>query len=327
MITHRLDEESDELGVQKSHNTTVTIDGFVRPKDTWTVSYMVSGSRDNSNDTLGVAGRFFAGNSTNNYYLGWLTNFVSADYNPDMGFVFQKNVIAHNPGGYYIWRPKNIPWIRRFDPGAFIRYNHDFNDPGRFQQGSIYLFPVYLIFTNGSFLQYAMFPTWQNINFDFSPLGIPISQNDYFYTRHQINFNTDRSAKLSISGNYNWGGFYNGKRNTLEGGIRYAPFPQAAITIDYEFNNLKSLGENEEDLQTHLTTLGTRFALNPRIQLSAFYQYNSFDEQGRWNVRASWEYQPLSFIYLVFNDTRIDELEDPFREQQFIGKMTFLKQF
>jgi hypothetical protein len=43
--------------------------------------------------------------------------------------------------------------------------------------------------------------------------------------------------------------------------------------------------------------------------------------------RASWEYRPLSFIYLVFNDTRIDGMEQPFSEQQLIGKITFLKQF
>lgn len=327
MVTHRLDEQSNELSRQESNNTTLTIDGLVRPKSEWTISYMVSGSRDNSNDTLGVAGRFFAGNNTNKYYLGWLTNFISEDYNPDMGFVFQKNVIQHNPGGYYIWRPKNIPWIRRFDPGAFFNYYHDFSDPDKVQQANIYLFPIYLFFTDGSFLQYAIFPTWQNINFDFSPLGVSIAQDDYFYTRHQVNFNTDRSAKVSISGNVNWGSFYNGKRTTMTGGLRIAPIPHAALTLDYEYNDLNDLGEGQEDLETHLTTIGSRFALNPRVQLSAFYQYNSFDEQGRWNVRASWEYQPLSFVYLVFNDTRNDGLENPFLEQQFIGKITFLKQF
>ncbi|MEL6122843.1 MAG: DUF5916 domain-containing protein, partial [Bacteroidota bacterium] len=188
MLTHRRDDQSDRLGVSSSDNTTITVDGLTRPTNAWTVSYMLSASRDNSNDTLGVAGRFFAGNSSNKFYLGWLTNFVSQDYNPDMGFVFQKNVIWHNPGGYYIWRPENIPWIRRYDPGAFFDYYHDFSNPGQFQQASIYIFPVYVIFTNGSFLQYAITPTWQNINFEFSPLGVSIAQDNYAYTRHQIDF-------------------------------------------------------------------------------------------------------------------------------------------
>jgi len=327
MVTHRFDEQSNQLGLEQSNNSTLTIDGFIRPKDALRVSYLLSGSRDNSNDSLGLAGTFFIGNNSNKYYLGYAGNFVSENYNPDMGFVYQKNVILHSPGGYYIWRPKKIPWIRRFDPGAFINYYHDFTDPTRFQQANIYLFPIYLIFTNGSFLQYAIFPTWQNINFNFSPLGVPIAQGDYYFTRQQINFNTDRSAKVSISASINWGEFYNGKRTTINGGLRIAPIPHAALTVDYEYNDLNKLGELKEDLETHLTTIGSRFAVNPRIQLSAFYQYNSFDKQGRWNVRASWEYQPLSFIYLVFNDNQINSLDNPFREQQIIGKVTFLKQF
>jgi hypothetical protein len=327
MLTHRMDEASEELGLDASHNSTFTLDGLVRPRDEFTLSYMLSGSRDNANDSLGVAGRVFAGYFSNDLYLGWATNFVSETYNPDMGFVFQKNVVFHSPGGYYIWRPKKIPWIRRFDPGAFFNYYHDFKDPGNFQQANIYIFPVYLIFTNGSFLEYAIFPTWQNINFNFSPLGVPIEQDNYYYTRQQVRFNTDQSAKLSGSGSVNWGRFYNGRRTSLNAGLRYAPSVHAAITLDYEYNDLTNLGIEQEDLSTHLVSVGTRFALNPRLQLSSFYQYNSFDKQGRWNLRFSWEYQPLSFMYIVFNDARINDLDDPFQEQQVISKITFVKQF
>lgn len=327
MVTHRIDERSEELGLEQSNNTTLTVDGFIRPTNEWSVSYMLSGSRDNSSDTLGIAGRFFAGNNTNNYYLGWLTNFVSENYNPDMGFVFQKNVIQHNPGGYYIWRPKNIPWIRRFDPGAFFNYYHDFTDPGKFQQANIYLFPVFILFKDGSFFEYSIFPTWQNINFRFAPLGIEIALGDYYYTRQRLSYNTDQSSKLSFTSSYDWGEFYNGRRSTINAGARYAPIPKISISVDYERNKITNLGEQLENLETHLTTVGTRLALNPRMQLSAFYQYNSFDQQGRLNVRASWEYRPLSFVYLVFNDSRIDTFERNFEEQQLIGKVTFLKQF
>ncbi|MEX0361020.1 MAG: hypothetical protein AB3N10_08520, partial [Allomuricauda sp.] len=70
-----------------------------------------------------------------------------------------------------------------------------------------------------------------------------------------------------------------------------------------------------------------RLALNPRVQLSTFYQYNSFNEQGRWNARLSWEYMPLSFVYLVFNDTQTDIFDPMQSTRQFIGKITLLKQF
>lgn len=327
MFTHRLDEPSNTLNLSRQNNSTITIDGLIRPSSIWSINYLASASIDYETNKAGFAGRFFAGRSSNNSYWGWVTETTTQNYNPAMGFVRQKNVIRHNPGGYMIIRPKKLPWIRRWDPGLFVNYYHDASDPGSFQQANLWLFPVWIFFTDGSFLSYSIFPTWQNINFDFAPLGIQIGQDDYFYTRHEVRFNTDQSKKWSVSGGYEWGDFYNGKRQTVNSGVRIAPDPHIAFTFDYEYNRLRNLGEVDENLETHLSTIGARFAANPRLQLSTFYQYNTFDEQGRWNVRLSWEYQPLSFVYLVFNNTQISGLENPFEEQQFIAKLTFLKQF
>ena len=126
---------------------------------------------------------------------------------------------------------------------------------------------------------------------------------------------------------YDFGNFYNGSRNTLQFSGRLAPVPQAALTIDYEYNDINSVGIDAMDLSTHLVTVGSRFALNPRIQLSTLYQYNSFDEQGRWNLRFSWEYQPLSFIYIVYNNSENNDFLESNRNQQVISKVTLIKQF
>lgn len=327
MVTHRNDEASGELSVDQQSNSTLTIDGLIRPSSIWSINYLATASLDHELDRAGFAGRFFAGRTSNKSYWGWVTEVTTGNYNPAMGFVRQKNVIRHNPGGYWVLRPKKLPWIRRWDPGFFIDYYHNANDPGKFQQANIWLFPVWLFFTDGSFLSYSIFPTWQNIDFNFPPLGIEIGNDDYSYTRHEVRFNTDQSKKWSLSGGFEWGDFYNGRRETVTSGVRLAPNPHIAFTFDYEYNRLRALGELSQNLETHLSTAGARFAASPRLQLSTFYQYNTFDEQGRWNVRLSWEYQPLSFLYLVFNNTQIDRFESPFEEQQFIAKITLLKQF
>lgn len=327
MVTYRLDDESENLGVESRSNATISIDGLIRPKSEITFSYLLSASMDSETGNAGFAGRIFAGSRTNRYYLGYVNAFVNNDYTPGMGFVFQKNVMYHSPGGYAILRPKRLPFIRRWDPGAFFNYYHDVEDFGNFQQASVYIFPIYTWFKDNSFLEVSFTPTWQNINFDFAPLGLEIGQGNYRYTRYLVRYNSDRSKKLSGSIQYDFGNFYNGTRNTVTAGLRYAPLPQVALTADYEHNNINGVGIMQQDLDTDLYTASLRLALNPRIQLSTFYQYNSFDEQGRWNVRFSWEYQPLSFIYLVFNDTQIDAFIPMQRTTQFISKITFLKQF
>ncbi|MCR9249466.1 MAG: carbohydrate binding family 9 domain-containing protein [bacterium] len=326
MVTQRNDEQSDHLSLESNSNTTITVDGQIRPTSEWDIQYLVSTSIDKLSGEMGYAARVFSGNSTNKFYYGWVTEFTDENYNPAMGFIRQTNVIRHNPGGYYIWRPKT-QLIRRWDPGVFTNYNHDATDPSSFQQASLYIFPIYTWFEDNSFVEFSLTPTWQNINFDFAPLGLDIEQGNYFYTRYLLRYNTDRSKKWSVEARYSFGNFYNGTRRTSNFSARLAPIPHAAVTFDYEQNNLRGVGVGEENLKTNLYTVGSRFAINPRIQLSAFYQYNSFDDQGRVNVRASWEYQPLSFLYLVFNDSRVESLENPIEEQQFIGKLTFLRQF
>ncbi|TXD84501.1 carbohydrate binding family 9 domain-containing protein [Subsaximicrobium wynnwilliamsii] len=327
MLTHRLDESFSELGLDRANNTTLTVDGLIRPKNELTLEYLGSGSYDEATNIKGIAGKVFAGYQANNFYAGWLTNFVSRDYLSGTGFVFQNDVIQHNPGGYYIWRPEKIKWIRRWDPGVFVDFYHDFENPENFQQASINIFPIFTWFKDNSFVQASLTPTWQNINFDFSPLGLAIAQGNYRYTRYLLSYNTDQSKKLSASMKYRFGNFYDGSLNTVEAGLRYAPIPHIALSGSYEHNTLKNIGILDADLETDLYTASLRLALNPKVQLSTFYQYNSFDEQGRWNVRYSWEYMPLSFIYLVFNDTQTDAFDPIQRNTQFISKITFLKQF
>ncbi|WP_396590881.1 DUF5916 domain-containing protein [Allomuricauda sp. R78024] len=327
MVTHRLDDNYSELGLESNNNTTISLDGQIRPTSQWDIQYLFSSSIDELSGNTGYAGRIFVGNDTNKYYYGWVTEYTDANYSPKMGFVRQTDVIRHNPGGYFIWRPKKLNWIRRWDPGMFVNYNHDATDPGSFQQASLYIFPVFTWFKDNSFLEVSTTPTWQNINFAFAPLGLEIEEDRYFYNRYKVQYNTDLSKKWSSDIGVDLGSFYNGTRTTINAAARFAPVPHATLSLNYEHNDINGVGVSQEDLNTDLYTANLRLALNPRVQLSTFYQYNSFNEQGRWNVRFSWEYMPLSFIYLVFNDTQIDVFDPVQESTQFISKITFLKQF
>ena len=327
MVTYRRDDAFGNLGLNGQNNTTISIDGLIRPKPDLAFSYLLSTSLDSETSDTGFAGRLSLTSRTNKHYLGYISDIVSSDYEPAMGFVFQKDVVVHSPGGYAIVRPKWLPFVRRWDPGVFFNYFHDFEDFGNFQQANLYIFPIYTWFKDNSFLEASFTPTWQNINFDFAPLGLQIEQGNYNYTRYTLRYNTDQSKKFSGSIGYDFGNFYNGTRNSVNAGFRYAPLPHVAINANYENNNINNVGVLFEDLNTDLYTASLRLALNPRVQLSTFYQYNSFDEQGRWNLRFQWEYMPLSFIYLVFNDTQTDIFDPVQRSTQFISKITLLKQF
>lgn len=318
MATHR---NSDKI-----KNSTITIDGLIRPSNNWAFNYMVSMSLDTNIGKKGFAGSYKISRKTLSSYLGLVGGFVDKNYNPTMGYVFKKDIVSYIPAGYYFWRPKNS-FFRRWDIGGMVFYYHDFENFGQFQQTAIKLEPIYTWFKNNHFFKVAIIPTWQNINFKFKPLGIEIPESNYYYTTYEAEYKTDASQKLSANFEYIFGNFYNGRKQTIKTGVRYTPIPNIAVTGEYEYNDINGLGVKNKDLYINLYTAGLRCALNPRVQLSAFYQYNSFNKTGRINTRFSWEYLPQSFIYFVFNNTKNDLFNPIQTQNQFISKITFVKQF
>ena len=135
----------------------------------------------------------------------------------------------------------------------------------------------------------------------------------------------DQSKKVSIDARYSFGEYFNGNLNSLTVTTRIAPIPHIAAEFGYEHNTFTDFGAESADFTTDLYTAGLRLAANPRIQLSGFYQYNTFDRQGRINLRGSWEFAPLSFLYLVYNESNFQE--SPVQNQSGIAKVSYLKQF
>ena len=82
------------------------------------------------------------------------------------------------------------------------------------------------------------------------------------------------------------------------------------------------------DGTTHLLTPELRLSLNPRFEVSGIWQYNTAVEASSLNVRLSWEFRPLSFVYVVYNDNASHEgALDPFpARRQLIVKGTWLWQ-
>jgi len=324
MLTHRLDEKNTAKSFQQRNNSTITTDGLFRPRNDLTFQFLFSTARDNTPDSIGTMGTLYAEYKPNKWFLQYWTKWVSKKYVPGMGFVFGNDVMYHKAGGYYIWRPKNTGWIRRWDPGVFLNY-YQTPSSGKLQQADVNIFPVWIFFKDNSLLTWDIFLNRQEIDFDFRPLSIPIAQGSYSYSRNNIAYSSDASKKISGRLSYEWGDYYNGRLNAINAWLRFAPIPNFALRADYTKNVFREGGINRQSLDVNLYSAELRLAYNPRIQASLFYQYNSFDRQGRWNARGSWEFAPLSFLYVVFNETGFRNT--PIKNRSVINKISYLKQF
>ncbi|MEM6515455.1 MAG: DUF5916 domain-containing protein [Bacteroidota bacterium] len=332
LITHRIDESfTDESGEQidSKQNTTATVNGFFRPRQSLSIDAMVSYSTD-SEQGDGISTSAWIYQQKNWGYLGLIGQYVSEDYLPRMGFLNFNDFMLVSPAIDLDIRPKFLPkFVRSFGPDVSADFFWKASD-GSFQQGLMNFSPFDLEWQTGGQFEIRLRQEWQQLDNTFSPLGIDIAPGYYQFGAYEISFDSDFSRKLAGAVTYSNGNYYDGQLEFVDFDFRISPIPNIELTGSYTIREFSEVGINNTNLSTNLLSTNARLALNPRVRFNGSYQYNSANKANIWNLRLAWEYQPLSFIYLVFNQNESEGLASnprPFAQEEFIAKITFLKQF
>lgn len=281
-------------------NVVVAMDALARIGELVQFTGMVSAS--NEDGRTGFAGTYGITRNTNTSLAGILGAVVTREYNPQMGFVSRPDVVMTNPFATWTlqprWRPASVVWLRH-GPNAVA-----FNDPqsGALQEANL-TYSGELLFRNGATITPAV-----EHNLQRPGLAVPlfpdvqIAPGSYDYLRAGLTARSDQSAPLAGTFTASSGGFFDGRLDRAEVTGRWSPSPYISLRASYEVNRLRSLGTRDSSFTTHLAGPEVRIFLNPRVQWSAFYQYNTAVERASLNARFSWEFLPLSFLYVVYND-------------------------
>jgi hypothetical protein len=311
-------------------NIVSTIDGFFRLGESHSLNTLLIHS-DNTDKGKSGAAAFAQYYYSTNHMKIWLTqSFVSKDFDPEMGFVSRTDVIGTTPGMNWYYRGKHLPFkkiLRAFEPGFLPEFYWQAST-GKSIERTFTLFPVWFNFQNGAYFGYAVVPAFQRLTEPFSPLGVTIAPGSYNFTNQQIYLTSDPSRIINVQGTYTWGNYFNGKLNSGNWTLQFAPIPQISFSGTYNRNHFIKVGEPKTTTVIDLYGLQARLALNPRLQLTGFYQKNSANNADNYNIRLSWEYMPLSYVYLVLNHYGFTNLQSKTQtEDHAIAKISFLKQF
>lgn len=308
--------------------TTGAIDGFFRLGESHSLNTMAvySTSTKGEKGFAGFAQYYY---TTNQWKIWWTQSVVTKDFNPEMGFVSRNNVIGTTPGIFWYNRGNWLPFkkmIRAFEPSLITEFYHEAST-GKLIERQLNFNPIWVNFQSGGFFGYLVNPTFQRLTEAFAPLGVSIKEGDYHYTTHQFYYSTDQSKILNLYINYSLGTYFNGKLNSADYRLQFAPIPHFSITGRFNRNHFKEVGENKTTTKVDLYAIEGRLAMNPRLQLIGFYQKNSQNNADNYNIRLSWEYQPLSYIYVVYNHRGFDNLQQRKQtEDHVIAKISYLKQ-
>jgi hypothetical protein len=221
--------------------------------------------------------------------------------------------------------PKLPMSVRSFSPGASVFVFRSSDDEDLlFAYAPIR--PLRLRYHSGAQIDLVLEPNQQRLEEPFFPAGIEIAPGKYDYTRYRASARTDQSAALAGDVSVESGDYFDGKLTSYSLSARFAPRPQIELSADVQVNQLENLGIAAEDKTTRLYRVNARLALNPRFQVTGFFQWDSLADQSAWNLRLSWEYRPLSYVYVVYNKNDREGLNpgDRFSQDQIIVKATYL---
>lgn len=311
-------------------NTNVSIDGYWRNVQSLYMRPMFSTSLGNNATKKGWAFFNELGYIKNNFSFLWYQTIVSRNYNPSMGFIARNNFINTQPQFTLNLRKHWLhDKITYFSPSVKANIYHTASN-GKLEEASFTLIPFKVTFKNGEVFAFYFGQSSQYLNYVYQPIrNISVIPGKYQYKRNGFYFNTNLSAPWSIISEANWGGFYDGKLNSYFFSGRYVPIPNISIAIDFTYNYFLRLGLTKESVKTYLIAPELRFSLNPKVQLTGFYQYNTVSNTGGLNMRFAWEYKPLSFVYIVFNnlktiDTKLTQ--NAINDNTGILKISYIKQ-
>lgn len=329
-------------------NFTASADGFFRINESTSINTMAMLSKSSNESTTGLAAHYQLVHKGINW-MYWLTqNMNDKAFNPEMGFVARPDVVENSTGFYWLNRGKWLPtFIRAFEPGGYY-LNYFSASTGKLVEEQISTNPIWFTFQNGGGFGLFSNHFYQLIDYadgsdTLSFFKVAIPSGKFRYDRFMSFAETDASKKISLSMSIDIGKYYNGSLTTFSSTFRVAPIPHVSIEGRFTNNSYSGLGISQSSGNNQLYTLSGRFALNPRVQLIGFYQHNSISDFDVWNVRFSWEYQPLSFLYLVFNQRGFNDFQTQLsndgltriktdqlarqHELHLIAKLSYLKQF
>lgn len=327
-IMSTLRQDRTIAGFDNRTNFSLTADGVVRLNQQVFIQGFYSFTED-SDAGFDMAGRTSFNIQTNQVQTGFNFNYVGSNYNPAMGFLGLDNFINLNPFASFDFRPDWLPkgW-RRYQPSFQYELMLDARTR-KMDQAFLNINPISFQLDSDTEFGFRISYEWQNLLRPFSPLGEPIASGDYLMHTYQLSWNRDPTKTISWSINAETGEYYDGRIFRINGELRYLFQPFLRLAVNYERNQIRDLGLNSQDVNTDLYSFSGRLALSPRFNVNAFFQRNAFIDRNNVNIRMSWEYQPLSFLFIVLNES---VFQDPLqriqiRDQVAIAKLTWMKQF
>jgi hypothetical protein len=146
-------------------NLTGTMDAFFRIGEAHSFNTLISysGNTEEGGDGLAAITQYYY--ATNQWKAWWTQSYVSAGYDPQMGFIARSDVIGTTPGVTRYIRGQNLPlkkWVRAYEPSLAAQFYHQAST-GQLIERELAAYPFYLNLQTGGHLGYSVKSFYQKL--------------------------------------------------------------------------------------------------------------------------------------------------------------------
>jgi hypothetical protein len=221
-------------------------------------------------------------------------------------------------------RGERLRWVRRFTPHISFADHYGFRGELQTRFWHVHFFEVFQ--QNG-----GRFGVQVNLQAD-RPVGpftlfsgrdgrrVTIPAGFYDWTEWAAHWASDPSGRVFLSGQVNWGGFYDGTRTQLNAELGAQTKGRFQSSLGYIRNDV-SLSSG--DFASDLARLKATYSFSPRLLLQALVQYNSQAAQLSANIRFAWLSRSGTGLFVVFNENR--DTHAPGSGEALLGRALIVK--
>lgn len=316
-------------GISSSFNPVSSIDFFWQSNPNMYLRSMLAYSTNSGTHDQGLVSLTEWNFSNNFITAGIFETVATKGYSSEAGFLAREDFINTQPSIQLTihkpWFPKAVAF---YTPLISADIYHKASTK-TFQEASIIASPVNFVFKDLSLFAINLYASFQNLSETFSPVnGVTIDKGQYSYLRYELSGQTNQAAHFGAGATISTGDYYNRRLHSFQISLKATPIPKIAFTLNYNRDKF-IYQDNEKSIATQLIILKALIALNANLQLSSLYQYNTDTKTNGVNIRFSWQYKPLSFLYFVYNS--VNYYGYPFNNfnniKNSILKINYLYQF
>ncbi|MDX1495374.1 MAG: DUF5916 domain-containing protein, partial [Longimicrobiales bacterium] len=254
------------------------------------------------------------------------------EYDPAVGFVNRNNFRRIEPNVGWHPRTPSISWLRKLDfsvqfrelvsldedfPGASPHLLHGV---GGVEEREWEFNVLGMDFESGDNVDVTATRTYEYLDRGFNPDRSVdpgptfIDPGEYTTWNYRVNVRTAGRRRVSLFGNLNWGGFWDGDRVGGFGRVSFRPRPGISFSTNVQYNEVTL---PDGSFTASLYELESDWTPSPWVAVTTQIQYDDQSELVGLFARLRWIVKPGNDVYLVFSQNwryDPDDLLDPRRD-------------